>query len=167
MFQKILVAIDRSDISSKAFDTAVSLAKAINAHLKLVHIIAPYEEMYPDPVSSIDRVDPGLSMEDFQIHWETWQLMEQQGLQFIKSRAAEATAAGIPTEYTQSFGNPGHVICVLAEEWQANLIVIGRRERSGLGEFFLGSISNYVFHHAPCSLLTVHNETESTESTDR
>ncbi|MDB9482953.1 universal stress protein, partial [Dolichospermum circinale CS-537/05] len=36
------------------------------------------------------------------------------------------------------------------------LIMMGRRGRSGLAEFFLGSQSNYVLHHAPCSVQIVH-----------
>ncbi len=37
----------------------------------------------------------------------------------------------------------------------ADLIVVGRRGRSGLSELILGSASNYVLHHAPCSVLTL------------
>ncbi|MCZ8054719.1 MAG: universal stress protein, partial [Microcystis sp. LE19-12.2C] len=46
-------------------------------------------------------------------------------------------------------------ICKVAREENIDLIVIGRRGRSGLGELFLGSVSNYVLHHAPCSVLIV------------
>jgi len=35
------------------------------------------------------------------------------------------------------------------------VIMIGRHGRTGLAEFFLGSVSNYVMHHAPCSVLTI------------
>ncbi|MGQ9872468.1 universal stress protein [Leptodesmis sp.] len=37
----------------------------------------------------------------------------------------------------------------------ADLILIGNRGHTGLKELFLGSASNYVLHHAPCSVLTV------------
>ena len=36
-----------------------------------------------------------------------------------------------------------------------DVIVMGHRGISGLQEFFLGSVSNYVLHHAPCSVLIV------------
>jgi len=48
------------------------------------------------------------------------------------------------------------MICELAIDWNADLIMMGRRGRSGIAEFFLGSVSNYVLHHAPCSVQIVH-----------
>ena len=48
------------------------------------------------------------------------------------------------------------MICELAKFWNADLIIMGRRGRSGLAEVFLGSESNYVLHHAPCSVQIVH-----------
>ena len=60
----------------------------------------------------------------------------------------------------------------MANSWQADMIIVGNRGRSGLSEFFLGSVSNYVMHHAPCSVLVVHNadiederQTATTEAT--
>jgi phage terminase large subunit GpA-like protein len=35
--------------------------------------------------------------------------------------------------------------------------MVGHRGRTGLSEFLLGSVSNYVMHHAPCSVLVVNN----------
>lgn len=47
------------------------------------------------------------------------------------------------------------MICDVARSWKADLIVLGRRGYSGVKELFLGSVSNYVLHHTPCSILTV------------
>ena len=54
-------------------------------------------------------------------------------------------------------GDPKDVVCQVADEIDADLIIMGRRGRSGLAELFLGSVSNYVLHHAPCSVHIVHH----------
>ncbi|MEM9908892.1 MAG: universal stress protein, partial [Cyanobacteria bacterium P01_D01_bin.44] len=54
-----------------------------------------------------------------------------------------------------SSGTPEHLICDLAHSWNADVIVLGSRGHRGLRELFLGSISNYVTHHAPCSVWVV------------
>ena len=50
-------------------------------------------------------------------------------------------------------GDPGDNICELAEELEADLIIVGRKDRSGLEELLLGSVSSDVVHHAPCAVL--------------
>jgi len=40
----------------------------------------------------------------------------------------------------------------MAEEWRADLIVVGSNGRSALGRFFLGSVSQQVLHNASCSV---------------
>jgi nucleotide-binding universal stress UspA family protein len=49
-------------------------------------------------------------------------------------------------------GNPKHVILDEAEHWNPDLIVLGSHGRSGLGRFLLGSVSQAVALHAPCSV---------------
>jgi nucleotide-binding universal stress UspA family protein len=90
-----------------------------------------------------------------QIYWDRLREQEQAGLERLRSLEAEAIAAGVSTEFTQNLGDPGRLICELAKSWNADLIIIGRRGLSGLGEFWLGSVSNYVLHHAPCHVLTI------------
>ena len=58
-------------------------------------------------------------------------------------------------DYEQIYGNPAKTICRVAKNNDIDLIVIGRRGRSGISELMMGSVSNYVLHHAPCSVLIV------------
>jgi nucleotide-binding universal stress UspA family protein len=155
MFHKILVALDQTDFSQQVFDTAISLAQTLDAQLMLVHVLSPLEASYPSPVFALSGVYPMLRTEDVEVHWQQWRMAETAGLEFLQSRTAVATAAGVTAEFTQALGDPGRAICALARTWEANLILIGRRGYKGLGEFFVGSVSNYVVHHAGCSVLTV------------
>ena len=76
----------------------------------------------------------------------------------MHSLTEEATKAGVKTEFKQTLGYPGRNICELAQTWPAELIIVGSRGLTGIKEMFLGSISNYVTHHAPCSVLIVREE---------
>jgi|SwirhisoilCB1_FD_contig_41_6714388_length_1241_multi_1_in_0_out_0_2 nucleotide-binding universal stress UspA family protein len=156
MFGKILVAIDHSDMSEFIFNEALTLAKANHASLMLVHVIAPFDDTYPgDPYI---RTPKSVT----QIYLERWKEREQEGLeklrvlqQLAERSMDDSTAAGVSVEFTQNIGDPGRMICALARNWNADLIVVGRRGLNALREFFLGSVSNYVLHHAPCHVLTI------------
>ncbi|WP_390691905.1 universal stress protein [Aetokthonos hydrillicola] len=67
----------------------------------------------------------------------------------------QADEAGVTVEIEQCSGTPGKTICDVARTWNADLIIVGRRGYSGMREIFLGSVSNYVLHHAPCSVLSI------------
>lgn len=158
MYRKILVAVDHSSLRSYLFNKALDLAKLMEADLMIVHALSAYEEGSPGlPVRSYHTYYPisdSIAWESYQKRWENY---ESEGISELQQLAAEATDQGIKTEFTQTAGDPGRVICEMAASWQADIIVVGNRGRSGLSEFFLGSVSNYVMHHAPCSVLVVHN----------
>ena len=137
---KILVALDRSEMRTNVFDTALSLAKMAKASLMLLHILAEEEDI-------VDSL--------FQADREEWQRYERQSDRDLQVLVQQAQQTNIEAEYIQNFGSPGQNICHLARTLPANLIVIGRRGHSGIKEAILGSVSTYVTHNAPCSVLVV------------
>lgn len=174
MFHKILIAMDSSDISQYVFDEALALAKAMGANLMLLHVLSPEEEESPNLPGIPSRtlyadLYPGLREDILMNYRQQWDAFARKCLHMLRSRTAQANTAGVTAEFTQTPGTPGITICELARSWDAELIVIGRRGRSGLSELIMGSVSNYVLHHAPCSVLTVqplmkHTETQSDQS---
>jgi len=165
MFQKILVAMDTSALSKQVFDTAVSLAKVNNATMMLVHVLSEEEMGTPTPILPSLEYYPLVNEKNWELYQEQREAFARQGRELLRSRKDEAIAAGVSTELIQLSGGPGRTICELARNWGADLIVTGRRGRTGLSEFFLGSVSNYVLHHASCSVLTVqHTTNESKEA---
>ncbi|MEH2374457.1 universal stress protein [Nostoc sp.] len=157
MFKKILVALDRSEIGQQVFEEALGLAKLTQASLMLLHVLSPEEEgsPYVPMLSNLDYY-PGLTSQSFELYQNQWDTFKNQGIQMLQSFCAQANTAGVTTEFTQNIGNPGRIVCDLARNYGADLIVMGRRGRSGVMELFLGSVSNYVLHHAPCSVHVVH-----------
>lgn len=155
MIQKILVAIDRADETNQyVFQEAFDLAKATGASLKLVHVLSVDEKNSPNIWNLLDTPE----------NKKRWEEFEKPGREILLSLAAKAISAGIPTEHYQGLGRPGQVICETAKTWGADTIVMGRRGLSGLSELILGSVSNYVAHYAPCSVLLIQGSTPAHSS---
>lgn len=156
MFQKILVALDNSEIGEHVFNEAISLAKAVHANVMLLHVLSPFDGGYLNPVLlQPNGVYPTLHTEAVNKYMQQWEQLKQEKLNMLLCFAEQAKQAGIITEFSENLGDPGRAICEVARSWQADLIIVGRRGRKGLSEFFLGSVSNYVLHNASCSVLTV------------
>lgn len=162
MFKKMLVAFGSLEIGQQVFDEALSLAKANDACLMLLYVLSLENESYPDIYSF--PVPLFLDAETFGRYQNQLDSLKKQCLEFLQTRTNEATAIGVKTELTLGYGSPDRVICSLARTWNADLIVVGRRGLSGVSELFMGSVSNYVLHHAPCSVLVVQQASVSPES---
>jgi nucleotide-binding universal stress UspA family protein len=166
MFDKILVAINTSEIGQQVFDQALSLAKATNAELMILHVLSPFDERYPTPPGiATDGIYPPFTTDDVNYYLGQWESLKREGIEFLTLLTNKAIAQGVNAEHTQEFGDPGRMICEVAGKWQADVVILGRRGLSGIKEFFLGSVSNYVLHHAPCSVLTVQGVIDDTSAT--
>ncbi|MEA5596895.1 universal stress protein [Rivularia sp. UHCC 0363] len=155
MFKRILVAVDNSVQNQMVFDEAVSLAKTTDGNLMLLHILSPLDEQYTDPLFLQPNVlYPELQPNNSK-YANDWEKLKNNRLNWLRSLCEQSTQLGVETEFSQNIGEPCQMICNMALNWEADVIVIGRRGRRGISELFLGSVSNYVLHHAPCSVLTV------------
>ena len=158
MIGKILATLDSSDKNQSVFKTAVSLAQSTGAELMLLHVLSEEDPSYPIlPTYAYYSVLKG---NDGGIFYQEFDKYEQQQAEILRNLAQKAIALGVTTEYTQLSGTPGWEICELANVWSADIIFVGSRGLKGLKEMFLGSVSNYVTHHAPCSVLLVRTNTD-------
>lgn len=157
MFKKILVALDSSGLREVVFNQALELAQATGAQLMLLHVLSTYEEGSPAiPIRSYQAYYPILDDAVWQDYQNRWQEFTNQRLAMLQRQADQALAAGVTVEFSQNVGDPASTICAVAQSWAADLILVGSRGRRGLGELVLGSVSNHVMHHAPCSVLVIH-----------
>lgn len=157
MFKRILVALDdEAEMASHVMAEALTIAQAGPASLNLLHVLFPLKNGFPDPMyMTLDGAFTTINTEAFSAYIDEWKGLERKNLAMLEEWVTQARQRGIPAEANQVIGEPNRRICEVAEEWGADLIVIGRRGRQGVGELLLGSVSSYVMHHASCAVLTV------------
>ncbi len=157
MFTKLLVAVDLSLRNEDVFAAGLDLAKKMGASLILLHVPSSDAPECPTMPTMLgpDYYPLSGTASVMEIYQKLWQAYEEKGLAMLKHFAEKARQAGVAVEYTQNAGAPGKTICDLANNIDADLVIIGRRGHSGLNELLIGSVSNYVMHHANCSVLIV------------
>ena len=72
------------------------------------------------------------------------------------TRAAHAQGLQAVTHARRD--DPAEALIAVAEEQDADLLVVGSKGMSGAARLLLGSVPNKVSHHAPCSLLIVRTD---------
>jgi nucleotide-binding universal stress UspA family protein len=152
-FRRILVAIDRTPLASTVFDRALELARSQQANLRVFYCLGR-----SDLGDSLIEVEEGNYLASYPIGKERQAHLQQtlgQIEAWLQAYAQKAEEAGVAADSCHRMGEVNEAICDTAQKWEADLIVLGRRGRKGLTEVFLGSVSNYVVHHAPCSVLVV------------
>jgi len=163
MFKKILVALDNSARRQEVFEKALALAQATEANLMLCHVLSAYEEGSPGiPIRSYQAYYPVLEDSTWRLYQKHWEEFEARGIAQLRQELDIASSVGVAAEFSQSSGEPTRTICSMADSWGADLIVVGSHGRRGLSELLLGSVSNYVMHHANCSVMVVHHQPSQT-----
>ena len=144
MFGSIVVGTDGSDTAKEAVRQAIELAKSLGAELLLVSAYQPVARI------SANR-EAVRAPEDVQ-----WMVSAREDVATLLSEAARAAEeAGIAAQTFQRQGDPADAILDVAEERDADLIVVGNKGMTGAKRFLLGSVPNRVSHHAPCSVLII------------
>lgn len=137
---KILVGVDGSEYSEKAFKLACIIAAKCNAGLLIVNIS---EVLGREGVVSLD-----LSKKARQ------QLEKGGNLPLLERCRSEAKYAGIIDAQTlTTSGHVAEMILRIADLEGADMIVLGRRGLNAPKEFLLGSVSYNVSHHAKCPVV--------------
>lgn len=156
-YPKILVAVDYLGATPEVFEEALHLAKANQSQLMIFYCVQGRLPGVNDlPIYAGMAGYAGIySQEMVQLEEKLIQESTAELKAWLEKFTKQAKTEGIEASADYSYGEPGRQICSVANHWGANLIVIGRRGRSGLSELVLGSVSNYVVHHAPCDILVV------------
>jgi nucleotide-binding universal stress UspA family protein len=144
MFSSIVVGTDGSDTATQAVRQAVDMAKAVGATLELVSAYAPV----PEQRLREERRDAPADVQ--------WAINPRQEVEASLAEAADlAREAGVTVNTYARQGDPSDAILDVAEEQDADLVVVGNKGMTGAKRFLLGSVPNKVSHHAPCSVLII------------
>jgi nucleotide-binding universal stress UspA family protein len=79
----------------------------------------------------------------------------RQGEELVSHAAEQLQAAGFQTSTVVRDGDARHAILDVAAEWGPDVIVLGSHGRKGVDRFLLGSVSEGIVRHAPCSVEVV------------
>lgn len=158
VFKKILVALDYSSLSQTVFDRAVELTVANHASLRLFHCMTADVVATPPPFTGELGISAHLMNQAYQSQLISLEQQTQQVQAWLERYCDEARRQGVEAEMEHRIDDPSHGICQEAQRWGADLIVLGRRGHGGLTEILLGSVSNYVLHHAACAVLVIQGQ---------
>ncbi|PRS01649.1 universal stress protein [Bacillus atrophaeus] len=147
MFNKMLVAIDGSEMSVKALDAAVHLAKEHQAELSILHVGR-------EAVVATSSLTGIVYVPEHFID-EIRQEVKKEGLHILENAKAKAAESGVQADIIYAQGEPAHEILNNAKEKGVSLIIVGSRGISGLKEMMLGSVSHKVSQLSPCPVLIV------------
>ena len=140
---RIVVGVEGSDGSRAALRWALKEASLRHATVEVVTAyVFPNAPIYPE-VSYVPVEQPALAQ----------QITDMQEAAI----AAEMEGAGIdPSVAVTRHMLPGPAPGTLVRAAEgADLLVVGSRGRGGFLGLMLGSVSNYVTHHAPCPVVVV------------
>jgi nucleotide-binding universal stress UspA family protein len=133
---KILVGVDGSEYSDKAFDYAVSMIQNHKQQLLIVHIIENFGNI-------------GYS------NFNQLKLDSQTILQKYRTNA-ERKGLKSSIKIIEDQGNsPAEKILDIAETEKVDIIIVGTKGRKPLVQFLLGSTSYKVAHYSKCTVIIV------------
>lgn len=129
--EQVVTAIDGSEPSMKAVGFAIELAEWKGAELTLVHVVPS------------DRV------RDDEVYWD------DADHEVLKQAGDLASEHGVEARRVMCSGNPAEAIAKLADEVDADLVIMGSRGRGRVAGTLLGSVSRGVLDRAHRPVLVV------------
>jgi nucleotide-binding universal stress UspA family protein len=144
MFDRIVVGTDGSETATEAVRTAVELARLSGAKLE---IVSAYQ---PVPQQRLRDESEGISGD------VAHAVNPREDVELVLGNAAAvAKKAEVEVVTHPREGDPADAILDVAEENDADLVLVGNKGMTGARRFLLGSVPNKISHHAPCDVWIV------------
>lgn len=143
-YSHILVAVDESPMAYAAVEQALSLAQKLNSQVTIMSVIAI------DPFVGVDfyKVAPAITDYFMQAEKNAKERLEDIKQSFVRD--------GINIETKLIHGvSPSQGIIQVADEVNADLIIMGSHGRTGIQKVMLGSVAQNVLTQSPIPVLIV------------
>lgn len=157
MISKILVALDYLADTPQIFEQALTVAEKFEANLRIFHCVEPQLNTIPE-VGAMAAYGGMLDANTIALREREFETSLTEVSAWLQALAKQAGDRQITVETEYKIGEPKQEICHAAQAAGTDLIIIGRRGLSGLSEVLMGSVSSYVVHHAPCSVMVVQHQ---------
>lgn len=139
MFKRILVAVDRSTLSTDVARAASQLARCCKTEaVALLHVMSGIAPVIADPNRSAQRTSG----------------KERDAKRYLGQLHGEFPA-GTAVEDIVVEGPIEREIISTALAWQPDLVVVGDHDRRGLAALVMGDIADDIARRAPCAVLVV------------
>lgn len=145
---KVLLAIDGSNFSEAAVQAVMTQLQPQGTEVKVLHVV------------DLALPFPTLHAAEFR------QESLRHGQALVQRTEQRLVKAGFKVLTATEEGDPRSKILDSAARWKADLIVLGSHGRKGLDHFLMGSVSQAVLHHAPCSVQVIRIRNEPNEIED-
>ena len=144
MFKRILVPTDGSDITAKAVDTSIMLAKSVGAKVYTISVKEPF------PYSAISEMQPTPPQEFFDAQ-------ERIAAKRVQAVSELCAAADVPCQaHTVEALHPWEAIIDHAKRMECDLLVMASHGRRGVSALLLGSETQKVLTHTKLPVIVVH-----------
>jgi nucleotide-binding universal stress UspA family protein len=140
VFTNILVAIDGSDASRRAFARAVDEAKVWNAKLHAVYIVETglFSSLPADNTVEI-----------------MYRVLEKEGESVLAKAKNEAAGKDVTLVTHMKQGHAGSEVLALAELEKSDLIIVGSHGKSQTDRILIGSVSTFVVTRSRITTMVV------------
>lgn len=139
MYRRLMVGFDGSEASRRALAEALNLAREAGAEVTVLYVQERVPRYSDDP-SEVT---------------EEHEAIEHHATQLKGEAERIAAGAGVSARVRIATGNAPRLLCDVARQEGADLLIIGHKGRSGLWGAVLGGTADKVVDHAPCSVLVV------------
>ena len=149
----ILVGYDGTRPAERALSRAAELAKAFGSKVVVVSVATPEPIATPGAFGMMHYYSRRTEELGLRADAALWQQHRERVQAFFAD-------AGIGVEFAGVVGQQAEEIVEIAEQQQADLIVVGTRESGFIERLLAGSVSQGVARRAHCDVLIVHSPDE-------